>query len=48
MLPELESVAFPYGIGCGLAGGNWEEYQAMLEEFANMVYPARVTLVLKP
>lgn len=24
------SVAFPYGIGCGLAGGSWEDYLEML------------------
>jgi hypothetical protein len=28
------SVAFPYRIGCGLAGGNWTVYRGMLEEFA--------------
>ena len=27
------TVAFPYGIGCGLAGGNWEVYRGMLEVF---------------
>lgn len=33
-IPDLTSIAFPYNIGCGLAGGNWESYQAELEEFA--------------
>ena len=28
------SVAFPHQIGCGLAGGNWATYEAMLEDFA--------------
>jgi hypothetical protein len=36
-LPELESVAFPYQIGCGLAGGDWKQYRAALEEFAERV-----------
>jgi len=27
------SLAFPYGIGCGLAGGNWNLYQDMLINF---------------
>lgn len=30
---EKETVAFPYKIGCGLAGGNWEKYRAMIEKF---------------
>ncbi len=30
----LDSVAFPYGIGSGLAGGNWENYYGMIYEFA--------------
>ena len=29
------SVAFPYNIGCGLAGGNWEDYLAALNHFSN-------------
>ena len=33
-IPDLESVAFPYGIGSGLAGGNWENYQKMINKFA--------------
>jgi O-acetyl-ADP-ribose deacetylase (regulator of RNase III) len=31
---NVSSLAFPYGIGCGLAGGHWPTYQAMLEQFA--------------
>ena len=27
-------IAFPYGIGCGLAGGAWQEYRRIIEEFA--------------
>lgn len=27
-------VAFPYGIGCGLARGNWSHYYEMIVEFA--------------
>ena len=34
-IPGVQSVAFPYGIGCGLAGGNWERYRTMLEEWAD-------------
>jgi len=28
------SIAFPKGIGCGLAGGKWEDYLAAIEDFA--------------
>lgn len=28
----LTSVAFPHGIGCGLAGGNWNTYSNMIKE----------------
>ena len=34
---ELESIAFPHQIGCGLAGGDWKDYLAALEEFAELV-----------
>ena len=29
-----ETHATGVGIGCGLAGGNWATYEAMLEDFA--------------
>lgn len=31
----IESVAVPFGIGCGLAGGNWDDYLKMLTDFSN-------------
>ncbi len=27
-------IGIPYGIGCGLAGGNWTNYHSMLTEFS--------------
>jgi hypothetical protein len=33
-LLDTDEIAFPYGIGCGLAGGNWKRYEEMIEEFA--------------
>lgn len=34
-LKELDGTfAMPYGIGCGAAGADWEEYLGMIEEFA--------------
>ena len=32
--PRPASIAFPHRIGCGLAGGSWEAYDAMLASFA--------------
>jgi hypothetical protein len=32
VIPSHEQVAIPWGIGCGLARGNWRHYQAMLEQ----------------
>ena len=31
------SIAFPYGIGCGLAGGDWDIILGMLKEFAEKI-----------
>lgn len=33
--PPPSSVAFPHEIGCGLAGGDWPRYDAMLQAFAD-------------
>lgn len=32
---ELDSVAFPHGIGCGLARGNWDDYERCISEFSD-------------
>jgi len=34
-------IAFPFGIGCGLAGGYWNTYYSMLEDFEE-VYSNKV------
>jgi len=31
------SIAFPAGIGCGLAGGTWRNYEAMIYQFAGLL-----------
>lgn len=36
-LPENVSFAFPWKIGCGLAGGNWEYYKRKIDAFAAIV-----------
>lgn len=46
-IESLGSIAFPYGIGCGAAGGDWNKYSALLEEFAKEV-AARVAVYKLP
>lgn len=36
-VPQDRIVAFPYGIGCGLAGGNWTIISKLLEGFSRTV-----------
>jgi len=36
-IEDLESIAFPYKIGCGIAGGNWEIYEKLIDIFASKV-----------
>ena len=43
---SYQNLAFPYQIGCGLAGGNWSRYLAMIQDFA-VKYKKHVTLVGK-
>ena len=45
-LPDLKSVAFPCGIGCGMARGNWVEYLRLLEAFADKVAKRGVPVTL--
>lgn len=35
-IPNLETIAFPEKIGCTMAGGNWEKYREMIQEFDSM------------
>lgn len=36
-IPNLESIAFPWRIGCNLGGGDWEHYLGMIGNFAQYV-----------
>ena len=36
-IKDIDSIAFPYGIGCGAAGGDWNKYFEMIEGFSNYV-----------
>ena len=44
-LPKDATVVFPYGIGCGMAGGDWATYEAMLKEFSKSINVIVVKLV---
>lgn len=39
-------VAFPFMIGCGLAGGNWPRYQMKISEFNEKVKGKGVEVVI--
>lgn len=41
-----DEIAFPYGIGCGLAGGDWNIIESLLKEFANKI-KTKVIIVKK-
>lgn len=34
-IKDIKSIAFPWGIGCGVAGGNWQDYQKLIDKFAD-------------
>lgn len=34
---SLESIAFPYNIGCGAAGGDWNIYEKLIDIFASKI-----------
>lgn len=36
-IQDIESIAFPYYIGCGLAGGKWKNYNSMIHQFAGYI-----------
>lgn len=46
-LPDVKSVAFPYLIGCGLAGGDWKSYNDMILKWAGKHLHLQVYLVRK-
>ncbi len=36
-ISDLESIAFPYRIGCGAAGGDWHRYLGNIINFSNYI-----------
>jgi O-acetyl-ADP-ribose deacetylase (regulator of RNase III) len=45
-IPNLESVAFPWKISCGAAGGSWPHYLGNLTNFANHLEKQNVKVVI--
>ena len=45
---DLSSIDFPWRIGCGLAGGDWDQYYKMIDSFATKVSTVRVRIVKRP
>src|SRR5690606_28034969 len=43
-IPNIESIAFPARIGCGLAGGDWNFYYNLLEKFSESLPNTDVTI----
>ena len=43
-IPDLESIAFNWRIGSGIAGGNWENYLGQLNLFASYVEKQNVKM----
>jgi hypothetical protein len=48
LAPQKIRLHFPYGIGCGLAGGDWRKYEAALKEFADRHKEFEVVVVKLP
>lgn len=42
---KIKSIAFPRGIGCGLAGGNWENYERLICDWAEEYPQIKVMIV---
>ena len=45
-VPDLKSIAVPWQIGCGLAGGDWEVYEGIIREWAE-AHPDMTVVIYK-
>ena len=46
-IKNVKSIAFPKGVGCGMAGGKWENYDRLLNVFATKNKDIKVYIVNK-
>ena len=44
---EIKSIAFPFGMGCGLGGGDWKVYKGLIEKLAKNMPNTEVYIVKK-
>lgn len=44
-IPQVSTLYLPYGIGCGLAGGDWKQYSKAIEEIQEMHKGIEIVLV---
>jgi O-acetyl-ADP-ribose deacetylase (regulator of RNase III) len=47
MRDKIKSIAFPHGIGCGLAGGDWELYKQFIKKLAEHMPNTEVYIIRK-
>jgi O-acetyl-ADP-ribose deacetylase (regulator of RNase III) len=47
-IKDLESIAFPWRIGCGIAQGDWDYYQKIIGIFSNKIPDVEVFIVKLP
>jgi O-acetyl-ADP-ribose deacetylase (regulator of RNase III) len=45
---NLESIDFPWRIGCGLGNGDWDYYRKIINSFAKKVPQAQVRIIKRP
>jgi hypothetical protein len=43
--PNIKTIAIPYGIGCGLAGGNWKLYCNLISNWSGIRHNITVYIV---
>ncbi len=39
-------IAFPHGIGCNMAGGDWNKYRVMIQNFAMKLQPGDIVYIV--
>lgn len=44
-IPNLREIAFPYNIGCGMAGGDWKVYKKAIDDFAKKLTKVKVFII---
>jgi len=46
-ISELDSISFPWKYGCGIAGGDWEIYRNIIDNFSDSIN-AKVSIIKRP